>query len=399
MHLAAGGGRTGAYEYMSPFPKASSLQHKLSVLLHMLKLETSSEAHLRSIMGAFRSGAFDMGTELGLAEHQSLDLQHVLLQTSSLGELVDDDGYPDNGSETSSFMFENMLPIPAMAHICHNLSSGLLDKMPHYSEWLKQLKHVARFLANGDARRRFSHFCLEGGPGAPFQRVFRNGIKQHVDWRWGLIVEELKPLLDDFMIPLRAFWDPGKFQQHARDGQRERTRTTDADTELNNSIAALTPIIKGTHFWIWGHALLEIEAMIHGLSDWSEGCPCHEALFVHKTRWFNEKAYNEELRAGSPNAHTCPNKGNRAPELAAGRAKLVFDEIADKSYSSIVVFATTLTAPPMEMESVLKEFDSMAAPTPPLCAHLPYVADIGGPKRARRALLGLEDGPEGPMVL
>eukprot|EP00959_Pyramimonas_sp_CCMP1952_P462383 9483144-Pyramimonas_sp.AAC.1 len=71
--------------------------------------------------------------------------------------------------------------------------------------------------------------------------------------------------------------------------------------------------------------------MIHELSNWSEGCPCHEALFVHKTRWFNEKAYNEEIRSGNPSAHSCPNKGNRAPELAAGRAKRVFDQIAAKS--------------------------------------------------------------------
>eukprot|EP00959_Pyramimonas_sp_CCMP1952_P166943 3488911-Pyramimonas_sp.AAC.1 len=94
-----------------------------------------------------------------------------------------------------------------MAHICHNLSSGLLDKMPHYPEWVKQLKHLALFLANGDARNRFSHFCLVG-PGAHFQAVFKNGIRQHVDWRWGLIVEELKALLNNFMMPLRAFWDP-----------------------------------------------------------------------------------------------------------------------------------------------------------------------------------------------
>ena len=96
--------------------------------------------------------------------------------------------------------------------------------------------------------------------------------------------------------------------------------------------------------------ILELDAVLQGMVAWCEQCPCHGHVQEHyKDRMPIEVARaecGEYATAGLP----CPNRGCRAPEVAAGIEKLapppwpfpfpsMIDPLAPPASKSITRFA------------------------------------------------------------
>lgn len=81
--------------------------------------------------------------------------------------------------------------------------------------------------------------------------------------------------------------------------------------------------------------ILSINRIPQDLASWGEGCTCHGLVCQRLTVWRQQKMFQNHYGQGVHSNTTCPMRGKRAPELAAG-------EVESQAYEQVwkAAFAT-----------------------------------------------------------
>ena len=192
-------------------------------------------------------------------------------------------------------LFPNAFHVPGLKHISDNLLESVLSSMSMWDALLTQLKALEKLLSRVQYRERLAAVCVPESEIAARSAIESFAAKLG-GLRWEVIVEFSVNLLE-IEEHLCRFWNMELFLRGAA-GHGKWTLSADfqeADAAIKSDVFwARTSLVSGLAF----------EAEYVG--RWAGGCSCHEPLLSHKG---NQKPESDL---------SCPHKGCRAPELAAG---------------------------------------------------------------------------------
>ncbi len=103
--------------------------------------------------------------------------------------------------------------------------------------------------------------------------------------------------------------------------------------------------------------VLAIYNLVEGLASWLEGCSCHE----HFRRLHSRRRANTLLaqELGVDRALCdCPMKGKRAPELAVGRVRTVFDSFRDAVRNDLTVCMVEAALTASQQHQIMSDLES-----------------------------------------
>lgn len=302
---------------------ASHLSAKVESLFHSVKLDVSDDpGTLQAYSESCVSFCSDFGTEFQIPEVPSLDIASLMThavqhsggllqlhnpenQAGGLIQLMPCDG-DDNDTdeperinidadecdpkpqplEDRKFMWSlnGSLVIPGQKHIMSNISGDLTQKMLHFKDFQNKLSALNTLMHQKYYRDRLKHLMS----GTPFAKLFEyHSAGCLILWRWGSLVTVCESF-HKLEGALRTQWDLRKFLAGNNGNDEEASGNRELFTKADSAI-------RSSFFWAYLKFVLLIHGVINDLGLWGEGCPCHG----HKD-------------------HSCPLRGRRAPELAAG---------------------------------------------------------------------------------
>ena len=143
-----------------------------------------------------------------------------------------------------------------------------------------------------------------------------------------------------------AVWDETKFNVGRSDdhdddnGGVDRIDGDDEDFAKRFQPAEITKVLCDPMFRGYLSMVLVLNQALEELAAWAERCPCHDAL-QHKYRQYTPiQALQIEFgsRADSMHGHiSCPMRGRRAPEFAAGAVMETLDSLWEESFITLVM--------------------------------------------------------------
>ena len=300
------------------------IESKLSALAFSFFLEVGSLTGLKILLDSFVSFTTDAGTEFGTASFMIDDLRKLLpewLVQRVLQVDVEDGCVGYEGSEVLAPFMPKALVIPGALHICSNLCKDVARKLDHWNDFVNELSSLEALLCNRDRRERFVATCV---PKDSEQRaLFKNFSGSLYEKRWGAITSFLRKLMP-LLEPLRLFWDEGKYLEGYN--QRESAEDQDAGEGAAFLPAAITACVQSNFFLVYTSMIMSVLGLVEDLTGWFETCPCHKETLDPTDRSRLSRAVQRELRACGTD-RSCPMKGKRAPQLAAGALDEVFQEI------------------------------------------------------------------------
>ena len=294
------------------------LQHKVTGMLHSIRLESSPGPAFKQILSAMVGLTTDMGTELGISE--AVDAEY--LPASLLPQPLDPDtGGADLGEEWASdahepaqFLLSRALPVPGLLHVLDNLTQDMLKRLAQWDAYFPMLQAVCSLLQYRFRRERFIQMCVlqdADEVAAQAARVFKREFVAVTPWRWGTLHAVLA-----WLVPLRRLlaqhWDAARYA----DGQQQGAK--DGDSKAGPlDLASITKAVRDPWFWGYSTMLLAIQSILDRLRAWGEACPCH--CVVDRRQHARQQAFKVALEGLPPTMWKhCPMHGKRAPEMAAG---------------------------------------------------------------------------------
>ena len=276
----------------------TSVENKLAALLYSFYLEVGSMKGLKELLSTFVSFTTDMGTEMDTASFMLDDLRKLLpdwLAEPLLQGDVDDGGEQDDAGDFGALVrfMPNALIIPGALHICSNLCKDVSGKLTQWDTFLKQLSSFEALLCNRDRRERFLSTCMPAAASAE-RDLFKNFSGSLYEKRWN---------------------------EGADEGPAARFVAAD-----------LTFALSSHMFHVYMQMVMSLFNIVGDLSSWFEGCACHNNL-LKKRR--NIRSAKKELEQSGSTCF-CSMKGKRAPELAAGCLKTVFQQLVSLKQTSLL---------------------------------------------------------------
>ena len=299
----------------------SDLASKVRAATHVFGVESSSVQDLSRYLRSFVSVTTDMGTELGMAEFRVESLDSVIpewmrpplpavLEADLASGASDDadlrgglEANQDSGADGHSTWMPNSLTVPGMCHILHNLACEVDLRLPHFDDFYKQLKNASGLLCDSQRRRQFVAFCLRRSRLAHLEPSFQCDVPALYEKRWGHVIafiQRARPLL----IVVRACWNPDVF---GSGGQEASGGYSPFEPD------ALSATMRSNAFFGYMTMLLCLHGIVDHLAGFAEGCYCHEFMAPGRGRCVGQPVHENDSFS------TCPMKGLRAPEFAAGR--------------------------------------------------------------------------------
>ena len=368
-----------AYQWHSLVPTSlgardAKLANKVAACLHSLNLESLNLSHLQQTMNQVVAFTSDLGVEIGLAEAElgpSLlqwfdDSKHHMLtleveEDTGGGQSLD----PLNPLRApNANIFENAFPVPGMLHIISNcILQSHQHSMHHWNTYLAQLRNISNFLSKRWERQAIQAEMRSKGATQEEERLLDKDVPTVTAWRWGCVYHLLKRLL-----PLR-----GVLRSYCQTrGRRSKTHNDAADDDDDVDQGLLQESICSECFWAYSRMLLCMHAVLDDVTAWCEGCPCHTEHGLGRSEGFEIRdgplgAEQQDLSTGRGYAYvlgwvrnkvmhsSCPMRGRRSSELAAGDLQqLLKERISSQSVSLQAWLTESLT--PDERTTLIHDF-------------------------------------------
>ena len=187
--------------------------------------------------------------------------------------------------------------------------------------------------------------CIRGTQYDAFAARLSHAIPGLYDKRWGEVYKFCASL-DKIVKVLVAVWDETKFHvgradDHHDDNDGDHGMDGDDDDDSKTfQPAEITKVLGAPMFRGYLSMVLVLNQALEELAAWAERCPCHDAL-QHKYRQYTPiQALRIEFgsRADSMHGHiSCPMRGRRAPEFAAGAVMEMLDSLWEESFTTLVM--------------------------------------------------------------
>ena len=221
-----------------------------------------------------------------------------MFRHESCDEALGDTGSQDEHSkDTVSFAFS--LGVAGLLHIIHNASNDLGAAMVHFDAQVDRLSVLAKFVRERHTQQRLLAKCFpDTMPGASQMREMLRTFHAHCYRNRWSTVARCALEMDRVLPALQSGWNLVKYM--------EAPDTHDVVLQQVNA-TIVDPFFEGYLRLLRGFG----ETVLH-LISWAESCPCHWHL-LKSHGWRASEASAEQASLLS-----CPFRGRRAAELAAG---------------------------------------------------------------------------------
>ena len=287
----------------------SNLATKLQVVTQAsFCVAGSSQQQLRSFTSSVDAFGGDMGTEFGLPSVKNMPATKILPwmradESSREGqEISEEDEWnvrPSGRLQEVTLGFETSLKIPTLMHVITNATNDCLDASPQLSASVDSLGHIAKLLDCKYTLKRLLEACYSGSLGESLHDDLKSWHGRVHKMRWGTVAGCVVQIMKLKEILLWG-WDKDRYLHITSAVQNHGV----SDDGL---IANCDEAITSDDFWGCMTAMEILALCIAEANEWCAACPCHGP-------WIKSCNDPAVLRAW----RTCPMRGRRAPELAAG---------------------------------------------------------------------------------
>ena len=167
-------------------------------------------------------------------------------------------------------------------------------------------------------------------------------------------------LPDRIEAPLVLYWDPEKMKggsrsEAAQESDQAHGAQSSCDDGRGNEQLAYEYVRSSAH-WGYGKMLLSVCGIICEMEKWAESCPClgqADLTLASGVSWYKRAVaflresgvtQHDAWTAEAASYKTCPMRGRRCPELAAGRIEELLNWHADLAHADITMLAASLDA-------------------------------------------------------
>eukprot|EP00971_Amphidinium_carterae_P351729 6492256-Amphidinium_carterae.2 len=305
----------------------TKLADKFQAVMHTLFLENGTTPNtLRKSCHEIASLTTDFGTEFLLPTVAPMPLREILswtVATVPTAELLASEFHAE-GSEMSlecfrdnmdatddvSMSFSSCLGLPGMLHVIHNAASDVLKVTPFIDSQVHCLSLVCDLLSRSASRTRLCEKCFS----TPVLKQLHSRLLKfnHRVYRerWGTVSFAVDALLKIKPVLVHG-WN---LEQYAC-----------GLTSIGTDLSQVDEAICSDYFWSSMQVLNRMYDLVRQSFHWAEGCPCHSHLLV-------EQADKSAARRWE----TCPMRGLRLPELAAGEFFNLFHDVANAGAVSLL---------------------------------------------------------------
>ena len=308
---------------------------KFCATMHALWLESGDPGQLQSYCASFISVTSDLGTEFALTELAETPVQTVLpwvrlpepqmpLVAESDLEDVPEDGFAGVQADTFPVGLTASIAVTGLLHILPNAGNELTSVCETLPGTIDQMKCISRLLSGPSSNQRLRATCFSGPLSRPFQDRVRQYSAKVYEARWGSVAWAAQELLK-LEKPLRRFWSLPSYQSAGIEEGRPSTRAGKPGKLID--IQAVDAAIGDQFFWAALLVIDNILAVIRSSIAWAESCRCHWRVL----QW---DGLAPKLRA---QFESCPMRGRRCPEIAAGDLFDVLASMFDVSATAILL--------------------------------------------------------------
>ena len=283
----------------------SSVGHKFQVITQACFCEAGdTQELLQAYMGSVDSYSGDMGVEFGVPSIRNMRVSQVLPWIKpdivKEGQIISENEEWVVGAKgikvECEVGLESALRVPTLMHVISNASNDFVDVCPGFSSAIDGLTAVAKLLDSKYTAKRLKAACFSGALGESLHADLDPWRGRIHKMRWGTVdscivqVQKLKPVL-------RWGWDSDKYLHMSGGG----------GVSDEGMIAKCNEAITSEMWWARIMAMEIIALSLQSAQEWCACCPCHWESLQH----CHDKAVKSTFQ-------TCPMRGRRAPELAAG---------------------------------------------------------------------------------
>ena len=227
-------------------------------------------------------------------------------------------------------LFKRALPVAGVLHMVSTCSEVLqLNVFQHWNAFREQLTAITNLLCTPHLLELFLQRCIRNTPFESYEKAFSKAFPRVVEWRWASLTQALGWLLP-LRGPLQAAWNADAW-----------VAGFDPEKQAANKFQTLRLAIPSPFFWAYAHMIQHLQLGLDKISFWAENCPCHEKM--PRSGNSNDRLVGT-MREETPSIDvwqalmpdrkvskslwaSCPMRGKRAPELAAGLLQRQLDEV------------------------------------------------------------------------
>jgi hypothetical protein len=204
------------------------------------------------------------------------------------------------------------IAVPGLMHIVHNASNSLLTVTTTFAEAVDKLSAVADMLSKPESLKRLLATCFSDPIGSLHAAALRAFVGHVHKERWGTIATCVRNILK-IKSRLRFGWNLDSYLNDQ------------AGKEVRDRMQLIDEAIRSDFWWSCIEAAEYLMSVVRNCLIWAESCPCHHHLL-------NLDADPSLVRRWV----SCPMRGRRLPELAAGDFDDAFSELFDDGLAQLL---------------------------------------------------------------
>ena len=321
--------------------RCTSLAQKIGGFMHQLCLVCDGKSALEEFLTGIVSITTDMGTELGLAEWHTDDINSLVPEWIRPATMQDDTVVLEDRAAVAqrkwdtTFMLQWAMPIAGMMHITSNLLLEVHSNLKLFQPMSSKLEELGKLLCKPQRRDRFIRTCLVGTCYEPYEPMFQYEFTPMHDKRWFSVLFFMKRVVK--VLPyLRDAWSPQRYQRGH--GGSDGADLVDDD---NFKVSSITNALGDKLLQAFMTMLLALDSLTSEIGTWAEGCDCHDTILKQQpTRHKRKQAMmgiagtsrKQRRRSATGKQQqtedTCPRKGKRSAAMASGKCDVFLARLA-----------------------------------------------------------------------
>ncbi|CAK0862217.1 unnamed protein product, partial [Prorocentrum cordatum] len=284
-------------------------------------------------------------------------------------------GAPGAGTTRDRAFFHGSLQVAGVLHITNNALQDALKAFTHMEWYLKRAKPLILLLCDRFTKERLIERCFKAPEAEGHQKALREMRTKPTEWRFGSWVPALQQM-QFIEAGMRAHWDlrkynvrpgdnrPARLDADMGESRAQRPPAEDGGDVAEADLHLIDEAVRDPKFWVYGHAILcAVHGCLYELQNYMESCPCHAVDcrekdgFAAGRPYFRRRA--EFIGEAGLKHSTCPMRGRRAPDLAAGKHKEYLAELVTQSLGRLLVRCEELTQ--MDRDMVVRDWECARA--------------------------------------
>lgn len=341
--------------------------HKFCILMHVLKLLAPSIAKLPQLVRCLCVLTSDYGVESVVPRVLPVTVREVFPYMQASDCICDDEAQPPvaNGDEDdfevppvaqdpdfapdlehkrhleAKLDLSATVEVSGLLHIISNASKDLVKVMVVYKDATERLQRVSNVLRVKETKERLMETCFSTSPvgQALYDRCIRQFSGECYPERWGTVATCILQMTKELKSALDYGWDVNKYT-FGKDPSKPEQVDHEADHQARIDVVDET--LTDEYWWQYWFMLARIAKVLHAALIWAEGCPCHDRVRLELSQLSKGERcpWHKEMAVC---ADTCPLRGRRCAELAAGDFQEVISDLYKQEAASLYLdLPTTL---------------------------------------------------------